>query len=229
MQPDLIEKFAAIVGGANAVTDQAVLAPRLVETRGLYHGASPLLLKPTSTEEVSAILALATESGTAIVPQSGNTGHVGGQTPREGREDVLLSLERMNRVREVDLAAGTMTVDAGCHSRQSAPAWRKSMVASFRCRSARRAVARSAATCRPMPAARRCWAYGNTRQLCLGLEVVLPTGEIWNGLRKLKKDNTGYDLRDLFNRCRGHAGRDHRRRGSSCCRNRAGIRWPLPG
>ena len=100
MQADLIERFAAIVGANHAITDQAAIAPRLVETRGLYHGASPLLLKPGSTEDVSAILALASETRTAIVPQSGNTGHVGGQIPRIGHEDVILSLERMNRVRE---------------------------------------------------------------------------------------------------------------------------------
>jgi FAD/FMN-containing dehydrogenase len=197
MQPDLIGRFAAIVGPSNAVTDQAVIAPRLVETRGLYHGTSPLLLRPGNTQEVSAILALATETGTAIVPQSGNTGHVGGQTPREGREDVLLSLERMNRVREVDLAAGALTVDAGCvldtlhrvadeHGRL----FPLSLGSQGSCQIGGNLSTNAGGT--------QVLAYGNARQLCLGLEVVLPTGEIWDGLRKLKKDNTGYDLRDLF-------------------------------
>ena len=197
MQPDLIEQFAKIVGASHAVTEQSEIAPRLVETRGLYHGASPLLLKPGNTSEVSAILALATATGTAIVPQSGNTGHVGGQTPREGHEDVLLSLERMNRVREVDLAASTMTVEAGCildslhrvadeHGR----IFPLSLGSQGSCQIGGNLSTNAGGT--------QVLAYGNTRQLCLGLEVVLPTGEIWDGLRKLKKDNTGYDLRDLF-------------------------------
>ena len=197
MQADLIERFAAIVGANNAVTDQTVIAPRLVETRGLYHGASPLLLKPGNTEEVAAILALASRNGTAIVPQSGNTGHVGGQTPRAGHDDVLLSLERMNRVREVDLAAGTMTVDAGCvldnlhrvaeeHDR----IFPLSLGSQGSCQIGGNLSTNAGGT--------QVLAYGNARALCLGLEVVLPTGEVWNGLRKLKKDNTGYDLRDLF-------------------------------
>jgi FAD/FMN-containing dehydrogenase len=197
MRPDLIERFAAIVGAGNAVTDQAALAPRLKETRGLYFGTSPLLLRPGSAEDVSAILALASETGTAIVPQSGNTGHVGGQTPRTGSEDVLLSLERMNRVREVDVAANTMTVDAGCvldslhrvadeHDR----IFPLSLGSQGSCMIGGNLSTNAGGT--------QVLAYGNARQLCLGLEVVLPTGEIWSGLRKLKKDNTGYDLRDLF-------------------------------
>lgn len=197
MQSDLIERFAQIVGPNHAITDQATLAPRLKETRGLYHGASPLLLRPGSTSEVSDILRLATETGTAIVPQSGNTGHVGGQTPRENREDVLLTLERMNRVREVDLAAGAITVDAGCildnlhrvaeeHNRL----FPLSLGSQGSCQIGGNLSTNAGGT--------QVLAYGNARQLCLGLEVVLPTGEIWEGLRKLKKDNTGYDLRDLF-------------------------------
>jgi FAD/FMN-containing dehydrogenase len=197
MRPELIERFAQIVGTNYAVTDQAALAPRLTETRGLYHGASPLLLRPGNTAEISAILALATETGTAIVPQSGNTGHVGGQTPREGREDVLLSLERMSRVREVDLAAGTMTIDAGCildrlhHvAEENDRIFPLSLGSQGSCQIGGNLSTNAGGT--------QVLAYGNARQLCLGLEVVLPTGEIWDGLRKLKKDNTGYDLRDLF-------------------------------
>lgn len=197
MQTELIERFAQIVGANNAITDQATIAPRLKETRGLYHGASPLLLRPGSTSEVSEILKLATKSGTAIVPQSGNTGHVGGQTPREGHEDVLLSLERLNRVREVDLAAGTMTVDAGCildnlHrvAEENGRIFPLSLGSQGSCQIGGNLSTNAGGT--------QVLAYGNARQLCLGLEVVLPTGEIWDGLRKLKKDNTGYDLRDLF-------------------------------
>ncbi|TXH80362.1 MAG: FAD-binding oxidoreductase [Rhizobium sp.] len=194
---DLLDRFAAIVGEKHAVRDPAEIAPHLVENRGLYHGASPLLLKPGSVEEVSAILKLASETGTAIVPQTGNTGLVGGQTPREGGSDIILSLERMNRVRDIDPVGNTMIVDGGCiladvhkaaaeHGRM----FPLSLGSEGSCRIAGNLSTNAGGTA--------VLAYGNMRQLCLGLEVVLPTGEIWNGLRRLKKDNTGYDLRDLF-------------------------------
>jgi FAD/FMN-containing dehydrogenase len=194
---DLLDRFAAIVGEKHAVQDPAEIAPHLVENRGLYHGASPMLLKPGSVEEVSAILKLASETGTAIVPQTGNTGLVGGQTPREGGSDIILSLERMNRVRDIDPVGNTMIVDGGCiladvhkaaaeHGRM----FPLSLGSEGSCRIAGNLSTNAGGTA--------VLAYGNMRQLCLGLEVVLPTGEIWNGLRRLKKDNTGYDLRDLF-------------------------------
>ncbi len=194
---DLLDRFAAIVGEKHAVRDPAEIAPHLVENRGLYHGASPMLLKPGSVEEVSAILKLANETGTAIVPQTGNTGLVGGQTPREGGSDIILSLERMNRVRDIDPVGNTMIVDGGCiladvhkaaaeHGRM----FPLSLGSEGSCRIAGNLSTNAGGTA--------VLAYGNMRQLCLGLEVVLPTGEIWNGLRRLKKDNTGYDLRDLF-------------------------------
>ncbi|MGO8657531.1 FAD-binding oxidoreductase, partial [Rhizobium ruizarguesonis] len=85
----------------------------LIENRGLYHGSSPLLLKPGSVEEVSGIMKLATETGTAIVPQTGNTGLVGGQTPRQGKSDVILSLECMNKIRDVDPVANVLVADGG--------------------------------------------------------------------------------------------------------------------
>ncbi|MDK4705434.1 FAD-binding oxidoreductase [Rhizobium sp. CNPSo 4062] len=194
---DLLDRFVAIVGEKHAVRDPAEIAPHLVENRGLYHGASPMLLKPGSVEEVSAILELASETGTAIVPQTGNTGLVGGQTPREGGSDIILSLERMNRVRDIDPVGNTMIVDGGCiladvhkaaaeHGRM----FPLSLGSEGSCRIAGNLSTNAGGTA--------VLAYGNMRQLCLGLEVVLPTGEIWNGLRRLKKDNTGYDLRDLF-------------------------------
>jgi len=193
----LLDRFAAIVGDRHAVRDQQEIAPHLVESRGLYRGASPLLLKPGSTEEVSAILALASETGTPIVPQGGNTGHVGGQTPREGRHDLILSLERLNRIRDVDPVANILVAQAGCIlddvHRAAGDVGRLfplSLASQGSCRIGGNLSTNAGGTA--------VLAYGNMRQLCLGLEVVLPTGEIWNGLRRLKKDNTGYDLRDLF-------------------------------
>ncbi|NSZ15849.1 FAD-binding oxidoreductase [Agrobacterium vitis] len=193
----LLERFIAIVGPTNALTDQADITPYLTENRGLYHGASPLVLKPGSTEEVSRILALASETKSPIVPVSGGTGLVGGQVPRDNSSDILLSLERMNTVREVDPVGNVIVADAGCilADIQKAAAdvnrlFPLSLGSEGSCRIGGNLATNAGGTA--------VLVYGNMRQLCLGLEVVLPTGEIWNGLRRLKKDNSGYDLRDLF-------------------------------
>lgn len=197
LSDELLSRFAAIVGEKNALRDASDLAPHLVENRGLYHGNSPLLLRPSTTEEVAAIMKLASETGTAIVPQTGNTGLVGGQTPRSGGSDVILSLERMNKVRDIDPVANVIVVDGGCILDDVHKAAEKvermfplSLGSQGSCRIGGNLATNAGGTA--------VLAYGNMRQLCLGLEVVLPTGEIWNGLRRLKKDNTGYDLRDLF-------------------------------
>lgn len=195
--PELLDRFAAIVGEAHAVRDAADLAPHLVENRGLYKGSSPLLLKPSTTEEVAAILKLASETGTPIVPQTGNTGLVGGQTPRTGGHDIIVSLERMNKIRDVDPLANVLVAEGGAILADVQAAADKvdrlfplSLGSEGSCRIGGNLSTNAGGTA--------VLAYGNMRQLCLGLEVVLPTGEIWNGLRRLKKDNTGYDLRDLF-------------------------------
>ena len=194
---DILDRFTAIVGEKNAVRDPAEMALRLVENRGLYRGASPLLVKPGSVEEVAAILKLASETGTPIVPQTGNTGLVGGQTPRAEGTDIILSLERMNRIRDIDPVANVIVADAGCildDIHKAAETVERmfplSLGSQGSCRIGGNLATNAGGTA--------VLAYGNMRQLCLGLEVVLPTGEIWNGLRRLKKDNTGYDLRDLF-------------------------------
>ena len=194
---DLLARFAAIVGDANVVTDTAEMAPRLVENRGLYRGRSSMVIKPASTQEVSAVLKLASETGTPIVPQTGNTGLVGGQTPSEDGTAIILSLERMNKIRDVDPLANVMVVDGGCILADVQKAAENvgrlfplSLGSEGSCRIGGNLSTNAGGTA--------VLAYGNMRQLCLGLEVVLPTGEIWDGLRRLKKDNTGYDLRDLF-------------------------------
>src|SRR6478735_3553630 len=111
LPPELIAKFRAIVGDKYAVTDAADIAQYLTEARNLFHGRSPLVLRPSSTAEVSAICKLASEHRIALVPQGGNTGLVGGQTPHSG--EVVVSMRRMDRIREVDTASNTMTVEAG--------------------------------------------------------------------------------------------------------------------
>ncbi|MBR0556748.1 FAD-binding oxidoreductase [Ciceribacter sp. L1K23] len=194
---DLINRFVAIVGEAAALTTSDDIEPYLVEGRGLYRGATQLVLKPGSTAEVSAIMKLASETGTPIVPVSGRTGLVGGQVPRADGRDILLSLERMNRIREVDTVASVIVADGGCILADIQKAaddvgrlFPLSLGSEGSCRIAGNLSTNAGGTA--------VVAYGNMRQLCLGLEVVLPTGEIWDGLRRLKKDNSGYDLRDLF-------------------------------
>lgn len=197
LSSDILERFAAIVGPANVLRSAEDIAPRLTENRGLYRGASPMILKPGSTREVADILKLATETRTPIVPQTGNTGLVGGQVPRESGTDLILSLERMNRILDVDPVANVLAAQGGAILAEVQKAaegvhrlFPLSLGSEGSCRIGGNLSTNAGGTA--------VLAYGNMRQLCLGLEVVLPTGEIWDGMRRLKKDNTGYDLRDLF-------------------------------
>ncbi|TIV05193.1 MAG: FAD-binding oxidoreductase, partial [Mesorhizobium sp.] len=109
----LIDRFAAVVGDKYALRDQQDIAPYLIERRGLWHGRTALVLRPGSVDEVSRIMRLATETGTPVVPQSGNTGLVGAQVPDMSGREIVLSLSRLNRIREIDLLSNTVTVEAG--------------------------------------------------------------------------------------------------------------------
>ncbi|HXV31023.1 MAG TPA: FAD-binding oxidoreductase [Sinorhizobium sp.] len=195
--PELIASFIDIVGPGNAVTAPGDLAPYLVESRGLYRGATPLVLRPGTVEEVSRIMRLASATRTAIVPQGGNTGHVAGGVPREGKADVILSLARLNRIRDVDPVGNVIVADAGCILADVQKA-ADDVDRLFPLSLGSEGSARIGGNLSTNAGGTAVLAYGNMRHLCLGLEVVLPTGEIWDGLRRLKKDNTGYDLRDLF-------------------------------
>ncbi|MGF6155590.1 FAD/FMN-containing dehydrogenase [Ensifer sp. KUDG1] len=195
--PELIASFADIVGSANVLTAEPDKARYLVESRGLYRGTTPMVLRPGSVDEVSRIMKLASATRTAIVPQGGNTGHVAGQIPREGKADIVLSLERLNRIRDVDPVGNVIVADAGCilaDIQKAADEHNRLFPLSL----GSEGSARIGGNLSTNAGGTAVLAYGNMRQLCLGLEVVLPTGEIWDGLRRLKKDNTGYDLRDLF-------------------------------
>jgi FAD/FMN-containing dehydrogenase len=193
--PDLLARFATIVGTRYAITDPAAIAPYLTEERGLYHGRSPMVLRPGAVGEVAAILKLASETATPIVPQGGNTGLVGGQTPHHG--EIVLSLKRLDRIREIDPTSNTMTCEAGVvlMKAQEAAAdvnrlFPLSLGAEGSC-----TIGGNLSTNAGGTGALR---YGVARELVLGLEVVLADGRVLNNLRKLKKDNTGYDLRHLF-------------------------------
>ncbi|SIR08901.1 4-phosphoerythronate dehydrogenase (FAD-dependent) [Rhizobium sp. RU20A] len=193
----LIDRFRAIVGAQNMVTAKADQERYIHDTRGLYTGQTPAVLKPGSTAEVAAILKLASETGTPIVPQGGNTGHVAGQVPRTGLDDVVLSLERMNRIRDVDPVGNVLVAEAGAVLADIHAA-AETVERIFPLSLGSQGSAQIGGNLSTNAGGTAVLAYGNMRHLCLGLEVVLPTGEIWNGLRRLKKDNTGYDLRDLF-------------------------------
>jgi D-lactate dehydrogenase (cytochrome) len=195
LSPELIARFKSIVGDKYAVTDAADIAPYVTEERNLFHGHTPLVLRPGSTAEVSAICKLATEHRIALVPQGGNTGLVGGQTPHNG--EVVVSMRRMDRIREVDTASNTMTCEAGVilqNAQQRATEADRlfplSLGAEGSCTIGGNLSTNAGGTA--------ALAYGVAREMALGLEVVLADGRILNGLSKLKKDNTGYDLRNLF-------------------------------
>jgi D-lactate dehydrogenase (cytochrome) len=195
LSPELIARFAAIVGDKYAVTEAADVAPYVAEDRNLFHGYSPLVLRPASTAEVAAICRLATQHRIALVPQGGNTGLVGGQTPIGG--EVMVSMRRMDKVREVDLESNTMTVETGMvlqHAQARAAEVDRlfplSLGAEGSCTIGGNLSTNAGGTA--------ALAYGVAREMALGLEVVLADGRILNGLSKLKKDNTGYDLRNIF-------------------------------
>ncbi|MBA3565020.1 MAG: FAD-binding oxidoreductase [Gammaproteobacteria bacterium] len=192
-----VERIREIVGERGRISEPDRLEPYLVEWRGLYRGATPLLVRPADTSEVAAVVAICAETGIGLVPQGGNTGLCGGAIPSPGGDQIVLSLERMTRVRDIDAANFTMTVDAGCVladvQRAAADEDRYfplSLAAEGSCRIGGN-ISTNAGGINVLR-------YGVMRHLVLGLEVVLPDGRIWNGLRTLRKNTFGYDLKQLF-------------------------------
>ena len=195
LPPELLAKFRAIVGDKYAVTDAADIEPYVTEERDLFHGRSPLVLRPGSTAEVAAICKLASEHRIALVPQGGNTGLVGGQTPHNG--EVVVSLRRLDKIRDIDVESNTMTCEAGVvlqiAQQKAADVDRLfplSLGAEGSCTIGGNLSTNAGGT--------GALAYGVAREMALGVEVVLADGRVLNALSKLKKDNTGYDLRNLF-------------------------------
>ena len=193
----LAERLAAIVGARHVLTGPDDIAPYILEWRGYYHGNTPAVVRPADVREVAAVMTLANELGVPVVPQGGNTGLVGGGTPDESGREIVLSLARLDRIRAVDPAGGTATVEAGVilEKLQEAAAdagmlFPLSLGSQGACRIGGNISTNAGGT--------GVLAYGNMRSMVLGLEVVLPTGEIWDGLRALLKDNSGYDLKQLF-------------------------------
>ena len=194
---EALDRIKTIVGPKGWTDDADAMRPHLEDWRGLFKGKARLLVKPASTEEVAGVVAACSAAGIPIVPQGGNTSLCGASTPDDTGDEIVLSLARMNRVRGLDAANHTITVEAGCIladvQTKAADADRYfplSLAAEGSCMIGGNLSTNAGGT--------NVLKYGNARELVLGLEVVLPDGRIWNGLRGLRKDNTGYDLKQLF-------------------------------
>ncbi len=195
--PEVIERLKAAVGPAGTLDDPADIAPYCKSFRDDWEGRVPLVLRPQSTAEVASIVRICAEAGVGIVPQGGNTGLTGGSQPHADMSEIIVSTSRMNRVRATDTVNDTITVEAGVVLKEIQNAADRidrlfplSLGAEGSCQ-----IGGNISTNAGGVSVLR---YGNTRYVVLGLEVVLPTGEIWNGLRGLVKDNAGYDLKQLF-------------------------------
>ncbi len=192
-----IQQLQAAVGPEGWSCDAEELAPLLLDQRGNFQGATPILLRPACTEEVAKVLSICHQAHIAVVPQGGNTSLVGGSVPDEAGDQILLSLSRMDRIRALSTADFTLTAEAGCilaTLQDAAEAenllFPLSLAAEGSCQ-----IGGNLSTNAGGTAVLR---YGNARDLVLGLEVVFANGEIWHGLRALRKDNAGYDLKQLF-------------------------------
>ncbi|MEO7478724.1 MAG: FAD-binding oxidoreductase [Lysobacteraceae bacterium] len=191
-----LDALRAVVG-ENHVLRGADAAPYLTDWRGRYSGQALAVVRPASTDEVAAVVRVCVGTGVPIVPQGGNTGLCGGATPDDSGRAVVLCLQRLNRIRSMDLDNDTMVVEAGCvlqtvqeTARDAGRLFPLSLAAEGSCTIGGNLATNAGGT--------QVLRYGTMRELALGLEVVTAQGEIWHGLRGLRKDNTGYDLRDLF-------------------------------
>ena len=191
------ELLRDIVGAANVLTAPEDTKPYVTDWRRQYSGAAECVVRPGSTEEVAQVVAACAKEGVAVVPQGGNTGLCGGSVPAGGRREIVLSLSRMNRVRDIDALNNTITVEAGCvlaavqkAAQEAGRLFPLSLAAEGSCQIGGNLSTNAGGV--------NVLRYGGARDQVLGLEVVLPDGRVWNGLRGLRKDNTGYDLKQLF-------------------------------
>jgi len=197
LSDEVLQRIERVVGPAGLVRDLVMMQSYLTDWRNAYQGQAALVVRPATTEEVAEVVRICHDAQMPLVPQGGNTGLCGGSIPDASGSQVVLSLTRMKRIRDIDLANETITVEAGVILQQLQEAASQagrlfplSLGAESSC-----TVGGNLATNAGGTAVLR---YGNMRELTLGLEVVLPDGRVWNGLRGLRKDNTGYDLKHLF-------------------------------
>jgi FAD/FMN-containing dehydrogenase len=194
---DVVERLKAVVGAAGFLDDPADIAPYCKSWRDDWIGRVPIVLRPKSTEEVAGIVGICAAAGVAIVPQGGNTGLTGAGQPHSDMSEVIVSTSRMNRVRAIDTINDTITVEAGVVLKAIQDAADRadrlfplSLGAEGSCQIGGNISTNAGGV--------QVLRYGNTRNLVMGLEVVLPDGSVWEGLRGLRKDNTGYDMKQLF-------------------------------
>jgi FAD/FMN-containing dehydrogenase len=193
----LLDRFRQALGPAAVLSDPADMAPYAADWRGRVRATPLAVLRPDSTAQVAAAVRICAETGTALVPQGGNTGQCAGAVPSADGSQVVLALARMNRIRALDVENNTITVEAGCVLAQVQEAaaaidrlFPLSLGAEGSCQ-----IGGNLSTNAGGTAVLR---YGNARDMVLGLEAVLADGSVWDGLRGLRKDNTGYDLKQLF-------------------------------
>ena len=195
--PAVIARLKAVVGTQGVIEHPDDTAPYCKSWRDDWHGRVAVVLRPKSADEVAALVAICAETRTAIVPQGGNTGLTGASQPHDDMSEVIISTARMRQIRSIDLDNDTITVEAGVilkEIQQAADTANRFFPLSLGAEGSCQIGGNISTNAGGVQVLR----YGNTRALVLGLEVVLPDGRIWNGLRGLRKDNTGYDLKQLF-------------------------------
>jgi FAD/FMN-containing dehydrogenase len=195
--PSLSEQLQGIVGAAHVLTDPAEIQPFVTDWRGRFVGSAQCVVRPANTTEVAAVVRACLETGAPIVPQGGNTSLCGAATPDAAGQAVVVSLSRLNRIAAVDAKNNTISVGAGC-TLAAVQAAAREVDRLFPLALASEGTCQIGGNLSTNAGGVQVLRYGNTRELTLGLEVVLPSGEIWDGLRGLRKDNTGYDLKQLF-------------------------------
>ncbi len=197
MPDGLVARLLAIVGPRGLLTERVDTAPYAEDWRGLYHGRTPAVVRPIDTDQLSRVVKCCAASGVAMVPQGGNTSMVGGAVPSEDGSQIVISLARMNRVTAVDPVDLTLTVEAGA-TLQAAQDAAEAAGCLLPLSIGSQGTAQIGGILSTNAGGNNTVRYGNARDLVLGLEVVLADGQVWNGLRRLRKDNTGYCLRQLF-------------------------------
>ncbi|WP_085316464.1 FAD-binding oxidoreductase [Derxia lacustris] len=197
MSDALLARLRDAVGAANVITDAADQAGYLTDWRGRYTGRALAVVRPASTQQVAAVVRACADTRTAIVPQGGNTGLVGGATPAADGRAIVLSLRRMNAIRSLDAANATLVAEAGC-TLATVQAAAEDAGRLFPLALASQGSCTVGGNLSTNAGGVQVLRYGNARELCLGLEVVTASGEIWSGLSGLRKDNSGYALRELF-------------------------------
>ena len=191
----MIKALRELVGDAHCLTQSGDMQPYLIEERGLYQGSAACVIKPATTAQLASAVKICWDNNIPMVPQGGNTGLCGGGVPQG--QAVVISTERLNHIRQLDEANRSITVEAGCilaHVQQAADRADLLFPLSLGAEGSCRIGGNLSSNAGGLNVLR----YGNARDLTLGLEVVLPDGQIWNGLKGLRKDNTGYDLKHLF-------------------------------